>query len=310
MFLTVTFNPALDKTLVVESNPPGETVRAIQTVDLAGGKGINVARALRALGAPVRALAPLGGFPGAHAAELARQEGIELLALPIAGRTRTALTIRDRQSGMYWHYLEPGPELTEAELTALKESFEHALESCHSVALSGSLPCASMAPVVCWMVRTASEAGRRVALDSFGPMHAGAMEAGPWLAKPNVEEWAAATGDTLRTEADRWAALERMAEWGVRLPVLSMGPDGALALVDTVRYWVIPPRADPVNDLGGGDSMVAGILWAAHAGYSLIECLAWGAACGAANAAVWDPGAIDLATVTRLVGEVRVHREE
>src|SRR5687768_14661951 len=133
MFLTVTLNPALDKTLCVDSNPPDDTIRARRYIDLAGGKGVNVARALRALGAQARALMPLGGHPGAHVADLARAEGIEVAAVPVPGQTRMALTIQDAETRRYWHYLEPGPDLGERELTRLREGFLWAVEGCHTV---------------------------------------------------------------------------------------------------------------------------------------------------------------------------------
>src|SRR5688500_2839033 len=189
MFLTVTFNPALDKTLFVPRNDPQDTLRATRVVDIAGGKGINVSRALRALGAPSRALAPLGGHPGAHLAELARAEGLEIVGVPVSGQTRTALTIQDARSGHCWHYLEPGPELTPAEREAVLREYESALFGCIGVTLSGSLPCESAAPLVPEMVRIAAKRGIRVALDSFGSLLRPALEAGPWLAKPNDHEW-------------------------------------------------------------------------------------------------------------------------
>ena len=103
MFLTVTLNPALDKTLQVDHNAPRETLRATRRIDLAGGKGVNVARALLALGAKARALMPLGGHPGAQVADLARAEGMEVVAVPVAGVTRAAITIRVPGSRQYWH---------------------------------------------------------------------------------------------------------------------------------------------------------------------------------------------------------------
>src|SRR6266571_3296249 len=115
MILTVTLNPCLDKSLFVERNVPIETLRAARAVDLAGGKGVNVARALAGLGEPAMALLPLGGHPGADVADLARQEGLDVMTVPIEGRTRTALTIREEQTGNYWHYLEPGPNWTESD---------------------------------------------------------------------------------------------------------------------------------------------------------------------------------------------------
>lgn len=306
MFLTVTLNPALDKTLRVARNAPQVTVRAAESVDIAGGKGVNVARALIALGGRARALMPLGGHPGRHVADLARAEGIEVAAVPIEGQTRMALTVDDAATRQYWHYLEPGPGLSDREISQLREGFLWALDGCHTVALSGSAPCPAAAPLVAWMVRAARERGLRVALDSFGGGLQPAMEAGPWLAKPNQEEWEATTGEALRDDADRLAALERMAAWGIEMAVLSAGPEGAFAQARGERYRVFPPPVLEVSDLGGGDSMVAGLCWAAAQGLGLRECLAWGAACGAANAAVWNPGAITREAVLRLLPQVRV----
>lgn len=305
MFLTVTLNPALDKTLLVEHNAPQEVLRSTGSITLAGGKGVNVGRALMGLGERVRVLMPLGNHTGNHVADLARAEGMEVAAVPVSGRTRTALTIRDGE-GQYWHYLERGPDLEERDLTRIREGFLWALDGCHTVILSGSLPSPAAAPLLPWMVRTATERGLRVALDSFGPLNPPALQAGPWLAKPNLEEWTATFGEVLETETQRLEALERMSGMGIRVAVLSMGAEGALALADGERYRLIPPRVPEVNDLGGGDSMMAGICWAAAQGYGIRECLAWGTACGAANAAVWDPGGISRREVERLLPEVEV----
>lgn len=306
MFLTVTLNPALDKTLCVAENAPQVTVRASRAIDLAGGKGVNVSRALLALGAPSRALMPLGGHPGQQVADLARAEGIEVASVPVSGQTRTAFTVHEEGTGQYWHYLEPGPELREQELVRFREGFLWALEGCHTVAISGSLPSAAAAPLVPWMVRTAREKGLRVALDSFGPNLRSGLEAAPWAAKPNLEEWERTTGTLLASEKDRWAAVDQMAAWGIRVALLSAGAEGAYALAAGERYRILPPKVEEVSDLGGGDSMIAGLCWAAAQGCGVRECLAWAAACGAANAQVWDPGAITREAVERLLPEVEL----
>src|SRR5258708_5937847 len=143
MILTVTLNPCLDKSLFVERNIPIEPLRASRVVNLAGGKGVNVARALAGLAEPAQALLPLGGHPGAEAADLARREGLDLITVPIAGQTRTALTVREDRTGAYWHYLEPGPEWDAADQERLRAAFLQAIARCALVAICGSLPSAS-----------------------------------------------------------------------------------------------------------------------------------------------------------------------
>lgn len=306
MFLTVTLNPALDKTLEIDRNAPNATLRTRRPIDLAGGKGVNVARALLALGARARALMPLAGHNGARTEELARAEGMQVAAVRVPGETRLALTVREDASADYWHYLEPGPEFGADELEAVRTEYAAALEGCDTVIISGSLPCPEAAPLLPSMIGEAKARGLRVAFDSFGPLQEPALRAGPWLAKPNLFEWKSTFGEELSSEARRWAALERLLEWGVELPVLSLGGEGALAVAEGERLRILPPEVRLVNDLGGGDSMVAGICRAAAEGYSIRDCLVWGAACGAANAEVWDPGGIRRERVEELLPRVRI----
>lgn len=312
MFLTVTLNPALDKNLRVDRNRPRETLRATAAWDLAGGKGVNVGRGLLRVSAGtarVRALMPLGGHAGAQVADLARDEGMEVTAVPIAGRTRTAITVDDAETSQYWHYLEPGPQLSDAEFGNVRKAFIAALTGCAYAAVSGSLPSPEAGRLLPEMIRLARERGVRLALDSSGGAVRPGLEAGPWLAKPNLEELREILGEPLETRTERWAALERLAAWGVGVTLLSNGPDEALALAGGRRFRIVPPCVTEISDLGSGDAAVAGILWAAAQGYNTEQCLAWGAACGAANAETWDPCGFQRARVEELLTQVRVESE-
>ncbi len=315
MFLTVTLNPALDKTLWVERNLPHATLRAESVHTVAGGKGVNVARALIGLGEPaarksVRVFFTQGGHSGAAMVELARNEGMQVMPVPVSGQTRAAITVRAAESGQYWHYLEPGPQLLEDDLSRLRAGFLAALEEVGSagstVIISGSVPSVEGGPLVPWMVRAAMERGARVALDASGPHVLPAYEAGPWMVKPTLSELETTLGEALVTEEDRWRALERVSGWGVELAVLSLGAEGSLAVARGERFRVASPSVVEVNDLGAGDSMVAGLCWAERRGYNLQQCLAWGTACGAANVAVWDPGRLNREDVERLLPQVAV----
>ena len=308
MILTVTLNPCLDKSLFVERNVPIETLRAARAVDLAGGKGVNVARALAGLGEPALALLPLGGPPGAETADLARREGLEPIVVPIAGRTRTALTIREESTGSYWHYLEPGPEWDPADSERLRQAYQAAVERCELVAISGSLPGAPAEPLLAWMVETGRALGRRVALDSHGAGLRVGLAAGPWLVKPNREELSALMGRPLDDADAAWQAVRAIAASGVAVVLLSAGPGPLLASWVGEEWEALPPPVEPVNALGSGDSLVAGVLAAVRRGLPPPEALQWGVACGAANAAVWDPGGIRRADVERLLPGVTLRR--
>jgi 1-phosphofructokinase family hexose kinase len=305
VILTVTLNPCLDKSLWIDRNRPRDSIRATAVRDLAGGKGVNVSRALLRLGASVRTLMPLGGEAGDWVAALAREEGLEPLVVPIAGGTRCALTIQEEETGRTWHYLEPGPEITEAEVMALKSCYHESMTSAEMVVISGSLPRPELADLLAWMIEKARDAGVPAIVDTHGAGLTTAIRARPWLIKPNDEELAAALGESLATPEAQWRALQRLRDTGIERVVLSLGAAGARVHWGEERWEVTPPPVGLVNDLGSGDAMVAGIAWSILNGATPGEAIAWGVACGAANAAVWDPGGITKDAVTRLLPEVR-----
>jgi 1-phosphofructokinase family hexose kinase len=306
VILTVTLNPCLDKSLFIDRNAPAETIRATGVRDLAGGKGVNVSRALVRLGEEVCTLMPLGGHAGAWVADLAREEGLRPRAVPIAGGTRCALTLQETGTGQTWHYLEPGPPLTTAEVEALKTCYDESLAAAELVILSGSLPRPELAALIPWMTARARDAGLPAIVDSHGPGLTAALTARPWMVKPNREELAAALGEPLLTADAQWNALRRLRETGIEVVVLSLGAEGARAQWGDERWEVTPPAVSEVNALGAGDSMVAGIAHAWRRGLSPREALAWGAACGAANTAVWDPGGFTRAAAEALLPQVRI----
>jgi tagatose 6-phosphate kinase len=306
--LTVTLNPCLDKSLFVPRNAPVATIRATGVRTIAGGKGVNVSRALRALGVPARTLMPLGGGAGRWTAELAASEGLQPVVVPIRGETRTAITLQEAGTGATWHYLEPGPALDAAEVNALRSCYHEALEGVRAVVLSGSLPCPELATLVPWLVETARAAGALVVADSHGPGLTAALEARPWMVKPNDEELSATLGVSLDSPEAQWTALERLHTFGIEAAVLSLGARGVRALWGAERWEATPPPVEEVNALGSGDAMVAGIVAATLAGAAPGEALALGVACGAANAAVWDPGGIDRAAVDALRPAVTMRR--
>lgn len=309
MFLTVTLNPALDKTLFLPYNAPFDTIRCSRPVNLAGGKGLNVARALLGLEAAVTALFPAGGSPGAHLTALARQEGMDVIAVPVPGDSRLSLTMHHRESREYWHYVEAGPDLSEADLQRIWNAFLKALPGCHTMIVAGSLPCEAAADLPGRMIETARASGIRTALDCFGPSQAGALMKGAWLVKPTREELAATAGRNIGSDDELFELLEEIAARGSAIAVASYGAGGAVAVCEGRRLRVTGEPVETICDLGCGDSMVAGICWAARQNMPPAESLRWGAACGAANALTFDAGAIKLDQVRALLDRVIVREE-
>jgi tagatose 6-phosphate kinase len=308
MILTVTLNPCLDKSLFVDRNEPIETLRPARVIDLAGGKGVNVARALAALDEPALAFMPLGGHPGAETADQALAEGLEPVVVPISGRTRTALTVREQPTGLYWHYLEPGPEWVEADIERVQTAYREAVARSQLVALCGSVPCPAAAPIVAWMIETAHSSGRPVALDSHGVGLKEGLAARPWLVKPNREELAGVLARPLDDEPAAWTAIRELAADGIPRVVLSAGPGPLLVSWEGDEWELQAPKVETINALGCGDSLLAGLLSGLYRGLPPLDALRWGVACGAANAAVWNPGGICRADVERLAPLVQLGR--
>jgi 1-phosphofructokinase family hexose kinase len=308
MILTVTLNPCLDKSLFVERNEPVETLRPARVIDLAGGKGVNVARALAALDEPALAFMPLGGHAGAETADQARAEGLEPVVVTISGRTRTALTVREEPTGVYWHYLEPGPDWDEADVDRIQAAFRKAVARSQFVALCGSVPCPSAEPIVPWMIETAHSAGRPVALDSHGAGLKRGLDVRPWLVKPNREELAGVLRRPLDEDTDAWTAVRELVTNGIPRVLLSAGPGPLLVSWEEDEWELRAPKVNTVNALGCGDSLLAGLLSGLHRGLPPADALRWGVACAAANAAVWDPGGIHRADVERLAPLVQLRR--
>jgi tagatose 6-phosphate kinase len=156
------------------------------------------------------------------------------------------------------------------------------------------------------MVQTARELGRDTIVDTHGPALGAALAARPWMVKPNREELEAGIGFPLEAEESQWKALHGLAERGIAVAALSLGAAGLRCLWESQAWEVIPPSVSAVNALGSGDSFVAGVAWARLRGEPPAECLRFGVACGAANAAVWDPGGIDAVSVAALLPRVTV----
>jgi fructose-1-phosphate kinase PfkB-like protein len=156
------------------------------------------------------------------------------------------------------------------------------------------------------MTEQAKAKGVPAIVDSHGPGLTAALAVRPWMVKPNREELAEALDDPLESTEAQWRALERLRDGGIEVAVLSLGAAGVRALWGEDRWEARPPAVREVNALGSGDSLVAGIAHAWRLGLGPRESLAWGVACGAANAAVWDPGGFTRAAAEALLPGVEI----
>ncbi|WP_265520689.1 1-phosphofructokinase family hexose kinase [Oerskovia flava] len=266
MILTVTPNPSLDRTYVAGTVVRGEVNRARATHTDAGGKGINVTRALTAGGAESVAVFPVGGPDGAQiVAELAAR-GIASLPVPVAGSVRSNITLAE-DDGTTTKINAPGPVLSAAETDAVLEAVRARLAS-HPAASgpavvvgAGSLPDGIGHDFYLRLGVVAHEHGAAFVVDTSGEPLAAVARAGvAQLLKPNDDELADVVGGDLVTVGDVVAACHELRSAGTAEILVSLGAHGALLVTGTGTWWAGGPALVPRSTVGAGDSTLAGYL--------------------------------------------------
>lgn len=280
--VTLTLNPAVDKSISVDQVVPERKLRSDRPVFEPGGGGINVARVLRELGVPAEAHWTRGGPTGARLEALLDEMGLEHHPLVIAGETRENLIVFERSTGQQFRFGTPGPELTAAELAALEERVARIDPRTPYLVLSGSLPEGVPADVYAVMARSAP-AGCRVVLDTSGEALRRGLEAPVFLVKPNVRELGQLAGVPIEDDTQiRDVARTLIGAGQAEVVVTSLGAGGATATTADDHWFVRAPTVPIRSAVGAGDSMVGGIVAALARGRGLREAIRYGVAAGAA----------------------------
>lgn len=278
MIVTLTLNPSLDRTIEVARLDRGQVLRAGHARVDPGGKGVNVSRALLANGFASQAVLPCGGDEGLHLVRLLEAEGVQLRTVPIAGHTRSNITLVE-PDGTVTKINEPGPVLTSHELAAITASVLTAAESAEWVVACGSLPPGLPENAFAELCKQLVAAGVRVAVDTSGEGLRDAAQAGVALLKPNREELAEVVGAALPTRADVVAAARQLQTWGAGAVLASLGAEGAVLVDEDGVISGEAPVIRPRSSVGAGDALLAGFLAAGARGAdALSKALAWGAA--------------------------------
>jgi tagatose 6-phosphate kinase len=277
VILTVTLNTALDISYRVPRLERHGSHRVHEVRERPGGKGLNVARVLAALGHDAVVTGFTGGRTGEEVRALLTLDGAEPAPgagsltdalVPVAGTTRRTVAVVDAATGDTTQLNEPGPHITPEEwerfLTVYRELLAGSRGRCRAIALCGSLPPGVPVGAYGTLVREAKSAGVPVLLDTSGePLRRG-LAARPELVKPNVAELAGITGTNEPLRAAREARRR-----GAREVAASLGADGMLALTPDAAWRAAPPEPLAGNPTGAGDSAVAGLL------SGLVEDLPW-----------------------------------
>jgi 1-phosphofructokinase family hexose kinase len=313
MIVTVTLNAAIDRTMAVPNFRQGNRHRSVESRTVAGGKGINVARALALLGKPVIATGLAGGPTGQRLIEELTEESILHDLTPIAEESRINLAVIDPTSSEQTEINERGPEVTAQEVDTFLDRLDYLARGTSICVLAGSLPPGVEPDLYARIVRELREREITVVLDSDGePMRAG-VRAGPSVITPNVLEAEELVGHEFQGPGDLASGLGQLLELGAGEAVVTR-TDGCVAAVggpaDRTFYEVRTDALDAVAAVGSGDAFVAGFVAARYDGAPAADCLAFGVACGAESTQHFGAGTVDPEQVARILSEVQVRELE
>ena len=280
--ITLTLNPALDKSISVPQLVPEKKLKASDAKTEPGGGGINVSRALHKLGGNSEAVYLSGGYTGKQFEKILASENIKSIALPIEGDTRENFIVLDSASHLQYRFGMEGPAVKENEwLQALQYISEQA--DIGYIIASGSLPPGVPADIFGRLAVLAKQKNARLVVDTSGEALQHAVQEGLFLIKPNLGELAGLYGkEKLATEEIVTAAKSIINKGGCEVMAISMGAEGAMLVTATEQLQLRPPKVTIQSTVGAGDSMVAGMMLALSKGWNWKEVLAYGVAAGTA----------------------------
>jgi 1-phosphofructokinase len=269
--ITVTLNPSIDKTILVEKLNPYELNRSINTRLDPGGKGINVARALKNFGVDVLATGLIAGSNGKKLLNELNQAGVSVDFYSIEGETRTNIKILDQSNQEVTEINEPGFFVSESDLNGFRKKFKALLKKTDIVILSGSLPPGVPSTFYFECVQLAKESGKKVVLDADGDAFVEGVQASPFAIKPNLQELGLVMDKKLSDLHEIVEAVRLFLDKGIEIVIVSMGSDGAVIGKEQEIYKVDAWDIAVQGATGSGDSMVAALAYSLLKNNSLVD---------------------------------------
>jgi 1-phosphofructokinase family hexose kinase len=313
MIVTVTLNAAIDRTLLVPNFQIGQRHRASVGFASAGGKGINVARALKRLGTPVVCTGLAGGRTGTLLVEDLTSEGILNDFVRIRGESRTSTAVLDPTSNAFTEINEWGPEVGDDELDMLRDKLSYLTQSAEFVVFAGSLPRDVQPDVYADLIREANRRHLLTVLDAEGEALRLAIQAEPYLVSPNMREAESLVGREFVDDADIASGLDEIAALGARNVLITLAT-GCYALLredrTEIRLRATAPSVEAISAVGAGDTLLAGFISARTAGKPFQDAVRIAVGAGAASVLEAGAGRVDPREASRLAGLVAVDQLE
>ena len=296
MIVTVTLNPAVDKTIMASRVIMGTVNRMDEVKNMAGGKGINVSRVLKVYDYDVCAMGLIGGYNGQLIKDAVNDMGINADFTEVKGETRTSINLIT-EDGYITEFLEPGPMIDAKELEDFKNAYINNIKSADMIVISGSAPLGVDSNFYGELIKIADGMGKKVLLDTSGEQLKNGVNAKPFMIKPNTRELESLMGKRLRGMQEIASAAVELVEGGIPHVIVSMGNKGIIyAYLNNDKVKVLhveAPSIKVINTVGSGDSVVAAFAMAYVEGLSNEDIAKRCVAVSASNATSLENGNID-----------------
>lgn len=283
MIKTLTLNPALDKTIIVESFRLNKLNRIKKVHKDAGGKGINVSKMLKNLGQESTAAGFLGGAAGDFIKNELDSSGIKTQFVKTAEETRTNTKMVDPINNSFTDLNESGGQITAANIEKLKRKLFTDLKTDDILVLAGSVPAGVGADIYFQLIKEAKKRGIKTILDADGPLFRAGIKAAPTLIKPNEHELELHFEEEFKDLKMMIRKAESLLGNGIEMIMLSLGKEGAVFITEEQKYKIEPLKLNVKSTVGAGDAMVAGLAYALENGLALDDMLKTAAAASAAS---------------------------
>ncbi|GEO02743.1 putative ATP-dependent 6-phosphofructokinase isozyme 2 [Adhaeribacter aerolatus] len=282
--VTLTINPAVDKSTYVDEILPDHKLRCDAPVFEPGGGGINVSRAIKRMGGESLAYYLAGGSTGNVLCQLLDKEGLTHIPIPSIKWTRENFAVTERNTDRQYRFGMPGSEIPEEEWKYSLIKLEKTAPRPEYIVASGSLPRGVPNDYYARVATIAKNMGAKLILDTSGEALKKAAGIGVYLLKPNISELAKLAGKESLEEHEREGFAQQLVRDGMcEVMVVSMGAQGAMLVTTDQIEYVAPPEIKPKSTVGAGDSMVAGMVFTLAQGWPLCEVIKYGVAAGTAT---------------------------
>jgi 6-phosphofructokinase 2 len=309
LIVTLTINPAIDRTITVDRLAFDDRAYIKASHYSAGGRGINSSCVIHSFGGETLAVLTSGGGSGKQLEDYLCGCGLRLSVVPVEREIRTNITITDRH-GLTVNLNEGGPGLTKTEVGRVERTVRDTLSTASWLMLCGSLPPGVPASFYAKLIAMARAKKVKTLLHASGEALQLGIEAHPTVVTPNAAEAERLLGKPLLTRTQYIEAAERIRAMGPESVILSLGSRGAIGAYKDGLLESLPPRVDAVCPIGAGDALTAAYTWSMVRKPNPAEALRWGVAAGTASAKLPGMSFANLEQTQEIYRQVEVRRAD